>query len=165
MINLLGPQYSRLTPKYSLLSHACLDSIIFLCAGVIALIIQVIGGGQASHAASNGLDPNPGGHIMLSGIFFQMAVLIFYTLFAAEFLTRYNLDKPIRSSTRELVGLTKRHRLQSIGLSLMTGFIFVRTIYRSIELVDGWDGIIISTQWYLSAFVGPWSYLLYIECF
>ncbi|KIJ45153.1 hypothetical protein M422DRAFT_46958 [Sphaerobolus stellatus SS14] len=146
VIDRLGPQYSRLTPK--------LYSIIFLCADIVALIIQAVGGAQASDAASNGQDPNPGGHIMLGGIFFQMAALVFYMILAAEFLTRYNLDKPIRSNTKERGVLTKRLKLQLIGLSLMTFFIFVRTVYRSIELIDGWDGVIISTQWCFNAFDG-----------
>ncbi|KIJ55224.1 hypothetical protein M422DRAFT_100481, partial [Sphaerobolus stellatus SS14] len=150
VIDRLGPQYSRLTPK--------LYSIIFLSADIIALVIQAVGGGQASSASSNGKNPNTGGHIMLVGIFFQMAALVFYTILAAEFLTRYNMDKPIRESARGQGVLTQRLRLQLIGLGLMTGInrccFFFRTVYRSIELIDGWDGIIISTQWYFNTFDG-----------
>jgi len=151
IIGRLGPQYSRLSPK--------LYSIIFLGCDLIALTVQAIGGAKASDAASNNQDPNPGGHITLGGIFFQMAALTFYTLFAAEFLTRYNMDKPVRPTSGDRGKLTQRLKLQLIGLGIMTFLIFIRSIYRTIELIDGWSGVIISTQWYFNAFDGAMIFL------
>lgn len=36
----------------------------------------------------------------------------------------------------------------------MTILLLIRSIYRTIELSDGWTGTIISTQWLLNAFDG-----------
>jgi len=146
IIGRLGPQYSRLSPKWY--------SIIFCAADIVALTIQAVGGAKASDAASNHQDAEPGGHIMLGGIFFQMGALTLYTILAAEFLTRYNMNKPLRTTNAGPGKLTSRLRLQLIGLGIMTFFIFIRSIYRTIELIDGWDGKIISTQWYFNVFDG-----------
>ncbi|KAF8525054.1 RTA1-domain-containing protein [Hysterangium stoloniferum] len=151
IISRLGPQYSRLSPK--------LYSIIFLGCDLIALTVQAVGGAKASDAASNNQDPDGGGHIMLGGIFFQMAALTLYTILAAEFLTRYNMNKPVRPGTGERGKLTQRLKLQLLGVALMTGLIFIRSIYRTIELIDGWSGTIISTQWYFNAFDGAMVFL------
>lgn len=40
------------------------------------------------------------------------------------------------------------------GLATETLFILIRTIYRTIELADGWTGRIIHTQVYFSGFDG-----------
>lgn len=42
----------------------------------MALVVQAVGGAKASLAVENGQDPNPGGHIMLGGIAFQMGTSI-----------------------------------------------------------------------------------------
>lgn len=46
-----------------------LDSVIFVCADVVALVIQAAGGGIAS-----GSDSNLGGNIMLAGIIIQLGM-------------------------------------------------------------------------------------------
>ncbi|KAG1762594.1 RTA1 like protein-domain-containing protein [Suillus occidentalis] len=52
IINQVGPQYSRLTPK--------LYTIIFCCFDVICLIVQAFGGATAARAVSQGTDANDG---------------------------------------------------------------------------------------------------------
>ncbi|KAH8980851.1 hypothetical protein EDB86DRAFT_508972 [Lactarius hatsudake] len=44
--------------------------------------------------------------------------------------------------------------LMITGLSTMTILLLIRSIYRTIELSDGWTGTIISTQWLFNAFDG-----------
>jgi len=146
IIGRLGPQYSRLSPR--------LYSILFCGADLIALTVQAVGGAQASDAASNHQDAEPGGHVMLGGIFFQMGALTLYTVLAAEFLTRYNMNKPLRPTDAGPGKLTQRLKFQLIGLGIMTFFIFIRSVYRTIELIDGWSGKIISTQSYFNIFDG-----------
>jgi hypothetical protein len=43
---------------------------------LVALIVQSIGGSQASSAAQENKDPNPGGKVMLYGIVLQMSTTI-----------------------------------------------------------------------------------------
>ena len=42
-------------------------------------------------------------------------------------------------------------RLMILGLSAMTTFLLIRSMYRTVELSDGWTGVIISTQWLFSS--------------
>lgn len=55
------------------MNQLLLDIIVFVVLDVASLIIQSIGGSQASHAAQTDQDPNPGGKIMLYGIVMQMS--------------------------------------------------------------------------------------------
>ncbi|KAI0303352.1 RTA1-domain-containing protein [Multifurca ochricompacta] len=141
----LGPQYCRLTPRQY--------TTVFLSFDIVALVVQSIGGGIAS-----GTQPDLGGHIALGGIVLQLVVLLFYTALSAEFLIRFNLDRPSRHSgkkgadPRSTVDMPMAYML--IGMSAMTIFLLIRSIYRTIELSGGWNGKVISTQWLFNVFDG-----------
>jgi len=167
VIERLGREHSRLSPR--------MYSYIFIAADVIALVIQSIGGAQASRAAQTGIgDPEKGGKIMLGGIIFQMVAITFYSALAAEFLFRVHRNRPLRASSPMNVSddaastdkgrvspnnnsnnhgpvapgsdLYHKAHLMLIGLSISTLFIYIRTIYRTIELNDGWTGTIIKNE-------------------
>jgi len=151
LIRRLGPQYSRLAPK--------IYSIVFLTCDIIALIVQAVGGVIASKAVADNKDPEFGGHVMLGGIIFQMAAIIVYVTLASEFMFRLFRDKPLKRSYAEVGSHSKRKvekplKLMILGLVLMTVFIFIRSIYRTAELVDGFTGKIIETQILFNLFDG-----------
>ncbi|KAH7106590.1 RTA1-domain-containing protein [Auriculariales sp. MPI-PUGE-AT-0066] len=138
IVRIVGPQYSRLKPAFY--------SYIFLSADLSSLIVQAIGGGRASSAdTSEGAEK--GAQIMLGGIGLQFAALVLYILFACEFLVRVILDRPVRDKETSLgPRLDGRIRMMLVGLCISAVFLFIRTIYRTIELQDGWSGKIISNQ-------------------
>ncbi|TDL16186.1 RTA1 like protein [Rickenella mellea] len=167
IISILGPQYSRLSPKSYL--------IIFCTADVVALVVQSFGGGLASGKS----DPRPGSRIMLGGIIFQMIAMILYILLAMEFLWRYYSNSPIREvppppsansgpgsprsgrsqmkqTTAKLLSYEslKRIELLIFGAVFSVTCIFIRGVYRTIELSDGWHGRIIATQVYFNVLDG-----------
>ena len=92
VIQLVGPQYSRLTPQMCKLYlcswvsnrdtkvfiHSLLDAIIFVTGDIISLVVQGIGGGVASSASTHSGAVN-GGHIMLGGIIFQLSEYYSYS--------------------------------------------------------------------------------------
>ncbi|KAG8834960.1 hypothetical protein FRC17_006263 [Serendipita sp. 399] len=156
IIRKLGLQYSRLSPRLYL--------IVFITLDVASLTVQAIGGANASMAAQNNRDAEPGGKIMLYGIVTQMIALTAYVVLGTESIVRYYLDKPVRQIAiknnqgssddatlnekvsrprSEIDGKTK---LMLLGLVINTTFLFIRAIYRTIELNDGWDGSIITNQ-------------------
>ncbi|KAI0674035.1 RTA1-domain-containing protein [Trametes maxima] len=149
IIKRLGQQYSRLSAMWY--------TIIFCSCDIIALVIQAVGGAKASTAVQDNQDPNPGGHIMLGGIAFQLAAVSIYLILATEFLIRYHLDKPFE---RKEVAFPKSFtldrgvKLMIIGLAFDGVFILIRSIYRTIELTDGWSGRIIETQVYFNVLDG-----------
>ncbi|KAJ1311081.1 hypothetical protein OPQ81_009585 [Rhizoctonia solani] len=154
IIERLGYQYSRLSPK--------LYTIVFVTCDIIALVVQAVGGAKASLAVQlRNEDPEKGAKIMVGGIIFQMAAITIYTLLAAEFLFRYYFDRPVRqtvSSGSETTRPKPQHdnkiTLMILGLLISTLFIYIRSIYRTIELLGGWTGPIITNQLYFNVLDG-----------
>ncbi|OCB89125.1 RTA1-domain-containing protein [Sanghuangporus baumii] len=135
------------------------DAIIFTSADIVALIIQAFGGAKASSAVSNGEDPEGGAHIMLIGIILQMVAITFYVLLASEFFVRFVTKRPVRMTSYLAVDPSKKHlhtkmKIMIFGLGFSTVCIFIRTVYRTIELLNGFTGRIIRTQIYFNVLDG-----------
>ncbi|CDZ98167.1 RTA-like protein [Phaffia rhodozyma] len=167
IINKLGIQYSRIAPKWY--------TVIFCSGDIISLIVQAIGGASAAIAVQDTSlprkDPEKGAKIMVGGIIFQMFVMVLFTALGAEFLFRWATNRPfvrtissegssdqvdespgsaLKQSPEKTASSeeaeVERWRLLLIGLAGSTLLIFIRSIYRTIELLDGWSGPIISNQ-------------------
>jgi len=153
LIHRLGAQYSRLSPR----SY----TIFFLSCDVISLVVQGVGGGMAAVESGNGINPAKGGHIMLGGIAFQLFVIVVYVFFAGEFFVRYLWKRPIRATesseyyensseseydSNGTGGMSHKMQLMVVALCFSTLCLLIRAVYRTIELADGWNGRIISTQ-------------------
>jgi len=152
IIRELGSCYSRLPPLWY--------TIIFCTFDIISLIIQAIGGATASNALENGNSPTIGGNIMLGGIALQMIAITIYIGFAVEFFFRYFNDNPVYDTSASSVEggkptqLDKRMKIMIFGLMFSTICLFIRAVYRTCELSNGWSGRIISTQVYFNVLDG-----------
>ncbi|KAA1467513.1 RTA1-domain-containing protein [Dentipellis sp. KUC8613] len=154
LILLLGPQYSRLSPR--------IYKWVFLSCDIVSLTVQAVGGGEASAAADGSGNPDDGGHIMLIGIVFQMFTVVVYTILAIEFFLRVFSDRPARDilvdarQSRKTAEAKRnpRVKLMIMCLGIMGVFIFIRSIYRTVELVDGFEGSIITTEIWFNIFDG-----------
>ncbi|KAJ3558822.1 hypothetical protein NM688_g700 [Phlebia brevispora] len=145
----LGTQYSRLSPVWY--------TIVFCSCDIIALIIQAVGGAAASQAVHQNKNPNHGGNIMLGGIAFQLAAITIYVALATEFILRFYGDRPVRGPKKEPGEprvIDKNIKLMLVGLGFSSVTLFIRSVYRTIELSNGWDGRIISTQVYFNVLDG-----------
>ena len=123
----IGPQYSVLRPRTYLWT--------FCIADAVSLLIQAGGGGLASAATNRGDDPEPGARMMVGGIIFQLACVTLFTLLFIIFIWR---------SRR--VNLTKGQNLVIYTTCVSVTAVFIRCIFRSIELLQGWDGHLMRTQ-------------------
>ncbi|KAH9977085.1 RTA1 like protein-domain-containing protein [Lactifluus volemus] len=145
VIRRLGPQYSRLTPKLYAIVFLSVWGSSYRSKDVVSLVVQGIGGTTVSVAktlkeanlSACTLDVllilqltqctvYQGSHITLGGVLFQLVTITTYCALATEFLIRYARERPIRH--------------------VPAGFIFLRTIYRTAEFLDGFQGTIASTQ-------------------
>ncbi|TFY67763.1 hypothetical protein EVG20_g3827 [Dentipellis fragilis] len=151
----LGPQYSRLSPR--------IYKWAFLSCDLVSLTVQAVGGAEASIAADGPeIQMTSGGHIMLIGIVFQMFTIAVYTVLAIEFFLRVSSDKPARDIAVDArqsrkTAEAKRNpclRLMVMCLGIMGVFIIIRSIYRTVELVDGFQGKIITTEIWFNIFDG-----------
>ncbi|TFY75758.1 hypothetical protein EWM64_g8254 [Hericium alpestre] len=152
IITQLGGRFSRLSADWY--------TILFCSCDIVPLVVQAVGGG-ASIAVQNGRDPAKGGNIMLGGIVFQLAAIIAYVALAAEFLTRYWTNKPVHRNgeivdkeSGEKPHMQPRMKLMIFGMVFMTTLFFIRSVYRTMELSNGWSGRIISTQVYFNVLDG-----------
>lgn len=148
IIQRLGTSYSRLSPKWY--------TILFCTCDVISLVVQGVGGGLAATAVPNDRDPRVGGNVMLGGIVFQLLTITVYTLCATEFFIRYFKKRPVRLDTGDVTHGTFDRYLKHMSLALVfnTTCLFIRAVYRTIELSDGWTGRIIGTQVYFNVLDG-----------
>ncbi|KAB5588394.1 hypothetical protein CTheo_8162 [Ceratobasidium theobromae] len=154
IIRELGTQYSRMPPRMYL--------IIFGTVDLVTLVIQSVGGAKAS--LSNSLeDANKGGEIMLGGISLQLAALTLYAALGLEFVIRYGLNRPVGADSgnheRKYAGWGGAPRklvLMLIGLAIATVFVLIRSVYRTLELSDGWqvNGTINATEKWFNWFDG-----------
>jgi len=147
IVNQLGPQYSRL--------KANRYTAIFCACDVLSLVIQGLGGAIAA-AASTLHGANQGANIMLGGIVFQLFVIILFSLCVLEYLIRHAKDAPVRSesTTRARGVITRKLEVMLGGLAFVTLLLFIRSVYRTVELADGWTGRIIRTEVYFNVLDG-----------
>ncbi|KIO19699.1 hypothetical protein M407DRAFT_145232 [Tulasnella calospora MUT 4182] len=150
IINRLGPQYATFSPKAF--------SITFVICDLIALVVQAVGGADASISFKTGGDTEKGAKIMVGGIIFQIFAITLYVITAAEFFIRYHFDKPVvrRNQVAEdtekqpekvsRTPITRNIQFMSFALILSTVLLYIRSIYRTIELLNGWTGPIIHNQ-------------------
>ncbi|KAI9927058.1 hypothetical protein ASPWEDRAFT_46534 [Aspergillus wentii DTO 134E9] len=134
LIRILGRESSILPPNMYLW--------IFCTCDVISLVVQAIGGGMAS-SASNDVNGNtaPGTNTMVAGIVFQLASITVFVFCGLDFLNRCrrpHLQSRFTSKMRMLVAAT--------AFSVVC--IYVRSIYRTIELLQGWKGYLITHEWF-----------------
>ncbi|KAF7362851.1 RTA1 like protein [Mycena venus] len=149
IINHLGPMYSRLSPK--------LYTILFLCCDIASLVVQAVGGGMAAMAVNQRHNPAKGGNVMLGGIVFQMVTITVYVFCAGEFLVRYLKNRPLGSAASVpsvTPPLSRKMKTLICALVFNTTCLFIRAVYRVIELSDGWTGRIIHTQVYFNVLDG-----------
>lgn len=139
-IQLLGPESSFLKPSLYLW--------IFCTCDVISLVVQAIGGGMASGEAEKvGGDTATGTHIMVAGIVFQLFSITIFVVCAVDFIRRTMRRRLLQSLTGSVVPL-----FAAMILSIVC--IYIRSIYRTIELSQGWSGYLITHESYFIALDG-----------
>ena len=125
-IKALGRDSSILSPNLYLW--------IFCTCDIISLVVQAIGGGLASVEADkiNG-NTDPGTYTMVAGIVFQLFSITIFVICAADFVRRTLSRGLLRRVTGSIAPL-----FAAMIFSVLC--IYARSIYRTIELAQGWDG-------------------------
>ncbi|KAK3947587.1 RTA1 like protein-domain-containing protein [Pseudoneurospora amorphoporcata] len=139
LIRLLGRQTSILSAKWY--------AIVFCTCDVISLVIQAVGGGMAAgESDKQGGDTKPGTHTMVAGIAFQLFTMTVFAALVLDFLRRvYKLAKG-RSDGQG--GLTRNMKLTLLALFVSFVMIYIRSVYRTVELAQGWSGYLITHEGY-----------------
>ena len=114
----------------------------------MSLTLQGAGGGISSVTSQNGEDPSLGSDIMIAGLSFQVFTLTLFMLLCADYAFRYLKARRSsdQSSSYRLRTITPRFRLFVVCLLLATLCIFIRSVYRVIELAGGWEGELVHDE-------------------
>ncbi|KAJ7307814.1 RTA1 like protein-domain-containing protein, partial [Mycena albidolilacea] len=145
----MGPYYSRLSPRWCM--RRC------LIVDVVALQVQAAGGSIAGVATPDRAQlSSQGAHIMLGGIIFQFASMVAYCVLATEFLARYARDRPLRLHirTRDRPVLQPGTKRMIYAVAFSTLVLFIRSIYRIIELASGWHSGFMLNELYFNMLDG-----------
>ena len=158
IIRPVGKQYSYLSPKAYV--------VIFVTCDVISLVVQSARGAMAS-LGSDQVTVDKGTHIMVGGICFQMASMTFYVIFGLEFAWRAMKDRPYHKMSEVPTSPTSpaspantnsenqgRYRGLIIAMFISTLTIYIRSVYRTVELLQGWGGYIITHEPYFDCLDG-----------
>ncbi|BEJ16825.1 hypothetical protein CspHIS471_0602260 [Cutaneotrichosporon sp. HIS471] len=168
-IKVLGREYSLIGPNWYL--------IIFIIADIISLVLQAVGGGGAAVQAQKFEDTTSNTRIMLAGILFQLATTTIFLVMAADFMYRVAARKPYSEAMRNKFDFNLRFRRKApsapgspnseaektgqvdpkwirksqyllLGVAWASVMIYIRGIYRSIELAQGWTGHLMTHEVY-----------------
>lgn len=138
---ILGKLIIDLGPTSSILS-AKLYTIIFCTCDLISLVVQAVGGAKAS-TADDESEQDQGTHIMVAGIAFQLFTMTLFGLLLLDFVRRVlGSNDAFRSSTTRGMKLV----FGAVGISFV--MIYTRSVYRTVELAQGWNGYLISHEAY-----------------
>ncbi|KAI1401748.1 RTA1-domain-containing protein [Hypoxylon fuscum] len=138
---LLGTFIAILGRGYSLIS-ARMYTIVFLSCDLISLVLQAAGGAMASMATDNG-DTKLGTNIMVAGVIFQLVAMAIFTLLALDFVRR-----------TAKFGIPQEYNKILYALFISLGAIFARSIFRAVELMEGWSGYLMEHEVYFIALDG-----------
>ncbi|KAK1222802.1 Envelope glycoprotein gp160 [Marasmius sp. AFHP31] len=157
LVTLLGTEYSRLRPN--------LYSYIFLGCDIVSLALQGAGGGFASTAKSGDKMFDLGTNLMIAGIILQVVMMTIFVVLVGEFTLRYIRDRPHRKKTvtsnSARFPLDTRRQILLLAMGTTTALLFVRGIYRLIELSGGWDSEIMRTEWLFNVFDAAMVFLAF----
>jgi hypothetical protein len=121
-------------------------AMIFIPCDLVSLTLQGTGGGLASVASQNNKDVTNPTHVMVAGLAFQVATMAAFIAISLDYAFRvWQLQK---RSDVTIAPHISRQRLTVFtaffSLALIT--IFIRTVYRVIELAGGWTSKLYRTQ-------------------
>ncbi|KAK9324685.1 RTA1 like protein-domain-containing protein [Lipomyces orientalis] len=132
---------------------------IFVSLDVISIWIQASGGGAAAGASNtDGGNPQIGISIMIGGLGFQVAATILFMLFCLDYYLRVQKHHRLEGSDPSFVpnwelnnigehGKTRRKQ-KIFAVAVAVILVFVRSVYRVVEMAYGWDGYLMTEEGY-----------------
>ncbi|PYH64963.1 RTA1 domain-containing protein [Aspergillus vadensis CBS 113365] len=117
---------------------------IFVAGDVLSFLMQASGAGLMVSSSS---DPTTGEHIIIGGLFVQLIFFGFFIITALIFQMR--LAKAPTTTSTELSHIWRRH-MNALYISSI--LIFVRSIVRVVEYLQGYDGYLMKHEVFIYVF-------------
>lgn len=120
----------------------------FVALDVASMAIQGGGAGVAASAQSQRQDTTMGGNIVVVGLALQLVGYVIFGVLLYVFVRRCATDPSVVCT-----GLWDRRTRTFVGATAVSSaLIFVRCLFRLIEMCVGWEGVIARTEWAFYAF-------------
>lgn len=135
---------------------------MFIFSDFVSLVLQAAGGG-ISATGNTKAESNEGRYIMIAGLAWQVVSLIVFLIVWADFMWRVH-KTPAEKRTGRLLDVStgfKRFRWFQWALLVATITIFIRSVYRVVELQGGFNGTVANNQAGFMVFEGP---MIIIAC-
>ncbi|KAI1616118.1 RTA1 like protein-domain-containing protein [Exophiala viscosa] len=134
-----GPEYSRIPPRWY--------TWIFIAGDLLSLVIQAIGGGMAATSENDNARQELGDHLMMAGIALQVVTLLFFGTAALMYILarRRAQNVPLSTEARKFLNSTL-FKCFAVGFTLAFTAIFIRCVYRIVEMAGGWGNPIMQSQ-------------------
>lgn len=133
-----GEHFSRLRPRTY--------TVFFVSCDIFSLVIQAVGGSLTS-SATNDSARQRGVNILIAGLTLQAASLATFITLCAEYAYRVRKhSKAERNPDFDQLRAKRRFIYFEYAISIAALFIFVRCVYRRIELAQGFDGEIANAE-------------------
>lgn len=144
-----GESYSRVAPL--------VYTLIFVACDLISIIIQAVGGGISATALYDNKSTEDGTHIMVAGMAFQVFTMSIFFIMTTDFLWRVHKGKrnpnvvDSRANDPEIVAIRESPKMKYfvIATYVSFAFVFTRSVYRVVELAEGWYGNLLQHEAYL----------------
>ncbi|SCU85431.1 LAFA_0D15610g1_1 [Lachancea sp. 'fantastica'] len=159
---------------FALIKNPMLYSYIFMGSDLISLVVQAIGGGMAGSAAADYKNSDTGDHVFVAGLAFQVASMsvflllwfhLAYQIFVKTRMEHAGLSKlqwSLKSISQLEVDYKYRPKFEFLrihpqrwvftyfpwALTFSVIFVYIRCIYRVVELAEGWGGNLITHEVY-----------------
>ena len=142
-----GPQYSYFRPGTY--------TIVFVSIDITSLIIQAVGG-SLSASATNDAARQKGVDALITGLSFQAASLAGFITMAALFARKVRKGrKEDRTAEFSQLRDTRKFKLFVGAVAVAAVTIFIRCVYRVIELAQGFSGTIANSETPFLILEGP----------
>ncbi|TBU65123.1 RTA1 like protein [Dichomitus squalens] len=144
VVRRLGGQYSRLRSTWY--------SRFFLTADIFSLLIQGGGGGIAAQGTTDPHKARLGSNIILGGLFVQIISMTFFSFLMGEYAWRRSKDRPfhkvdsIEGQYQRSQPMDRNMKMLIFGIIIPTAAVYIRSVYRIIEFIDGFNGSIAHNQ-------------------
>lgn len=151
LVIIYGTEFSILKPKQY--------SLIFIICDVLSVFIQGAGGGLSSHQSSDKGSAKLGSNLMIAGMAFQVVTMTIFQFFWCSFLfkiIRERSQSGDSSFNPRFTHIRSRNLLDYffVAISVSVILIFVRSIYRLIEMSEGWSSQLAKKEIYFNILEG-----------
>lgn len=160
--------------KFALLPSPMAYSYIFIGFDIVSLAVQAAGGGVAGTEAAEGNKSDQGDHIFVAGLALQVASMTIFMMLVGHFYYQVFVQTRLDHAKQTKLSLSlfkiKQHEIDylyrqkfadlrlhpdrwvfhyfPLAIVLTVAVVFVRCCYRLAELVEGWDGNLITHENY-----------------